>query len=69
LTIRINEQADPITVELDDQTDWLDFTIANEEAIIEQYGSPEKAFKHLCDGGLIIGGGAAPEVRVYFVEE
>jgi hypothetical protein len=58
-----------IVVELGDTDDWDDFAAANAEEIVSRYGSKEKALKHLCDGGLNLGGGAAPEVAVYFAED
>lgn len=55
-----------VAVTLDDLDDWEDFAAANAEAIVERYGSKDKAYRHLCDGGLLLGGGAAPQVSVYF---
>jgi hypothetical protein len=57
-----------IVVTLGDTDDWDEFAAANAEEIVDQYGSKDKAYRHLCDGGLILGGGAAPEVAVYFAE-
>jgi hypothetical protein len=55
-----------IHVTLDTVEDWETFALENADAIVERYGSREKAYRHLCDGGLVLGGGASPEVTVYF---
>lgn len=57
-----------IAVTLDDMDAWEEFALTNADAIVERYGSREKAFRHLCDGGLLLGGGAAPDVAVYFAQ-
>jgi hypothetical protein len=57
-----------IVVELDDMDAWEDFAAQNRDALCDQYGSTEKAFRHAIDGGLLLGGGAAPAVSVYFAD-
>lgn len=55
-----------ITVTLDDTEDWDEFAAANAEEIAERYGARHNAYRHLCNGGLMLGGGAGPAVSVYF---
>lgn len=70
MTIRSNTLTDgSIVVELDTMDDWEEFALENREALQKQYGSLTYAQRHLLDGGLMIGGGTAPEVGVYFAEE
>ena len=59
---------EPETIILPDIAAWQAFATANCDALVETYGSTEKAFRHACDGGLTIGGGAAPLFRVGFVD-
>ncbi len=40
----------------------------NREAVESQYGSVEKAYKHACDGGLELGGGAQA-LFVIFIDD
>lgn len=47
-----------------DKHDW-DYASAADE-LIEEYGSIDNALKHACDGGLNLGGGAAPVFQVSF---
>lgn len=47
-------------IELPNIAAWNDFVEANRDAIIDQYGSVETALGYALDGGLEIGGGAAP---------
>lgn len=69
MTIRTEYNADgSMSVALDTTDDWAEFAALNLEALMEQYGSAEKALRHLLDGGLVLGGGAAPMVNVYFDE-
>jgi hypothetical protein len=69
MTIRSNTLTDgSIVMELDNVDDWQEFYTDNIDAIDDRYGSIDKAYRHLCDGGLLLGGGAAPEVAVYFAE-
>lgn len=52
--------------ELADMDAWEDFVENNREPLIEQYGTIEAALKVCLDGGMRLGGGAAPIVDVYF---
>ncbi len=51
---------------LADVSAWDVFVEWNRDALIEQYGSVENALKVCRDGGLVLGGGAAPAVHIYF---
>ena len=53
---------------LADMDAWEAFARANSDALIEQYGSVDRALTHAMDGGLEIGGGAQPLFVVYFEE-
>jgi hypothetical protein len=55
-------------VELADMDAWEGFVKANESAIVSEYGSIAKAYLHATQGGLVIGGGAAPLFRVFFAD-
>ena len=59
---------EPEEILLADMDAWWDFADANREALVSQYGSIWKALKHARDGGLEMGGGAAPLVVVYFAD-
>lgn len=54
------------TIILADLDAWATFAVANREALVETYGSVDAALKHACDGGLTLGGGAAPLFHVTF---
>lgn len=54
------------TVTLPDDEAWDAFVAANRAAIVEAYGSVEAAYRHACDGGMTLGGGAAPAICVVF---
>lgn len=58
-----------INVTLADIPAWDRFVADNREALEEAYGSLGAALKHICDGGLTLGGGAAPLVYVRFAED
>ena len=69
MAIRTNTLTDgSVVVELDNMDDWQEFADANFDAICDQYGTRGKAFRHLIDGGLLLGGGAAPETAIYFID-
>ena len=55
-------------IELADMTAWREFAAANEDGLIDAYGSVAKAFQHAIQGGLTMGGGAAPLFHIYFAE-
>lgn len=56
------------TITLRDLDDWKDFFAANEDAILLDYETEDRAFRHACDGGLILGGGAHPLFYVHFAD-
>jgi hypothetical protein len=53
-------------IELHDMDAWDALVEANRDAIIDRYGSVEKALQHARDGGLELGGGAAPLFIITF---
>lgn len=55
-----------ITIALSDMDAWDEFAAANEEALQDEYGSVAAALRHARDGGLTLGGGAAPLTFVHF---
>lgn len=70
MAIRHNPLTDgSIVVELDNHSDWLTFTADNHDDLVELYGSIEGATRAIARGGLMMGGGAAPTVCVYFKGE
>lgn len=60
--------SDEIVVPIPDMDAWDKFVSGNLDALQEQYGSVGRALQHARDGGLTLGGGAAPIVRVHFTE-
>jgi hypothetical protein len=56
------------TIILPDMDAWEAFAADNRGALEDAYGSTEKAFRHAVDGGLTLGGGAAPLFEIYFAE-
>ena len=68
IKIETNPSGDAIDVLLDDLNDWDEWAADNHEALIEDYGTIDNALKHACDGGLRMGGGAAPIIDVFFVD-
>jgi len=57
-----------IRVALDTVDDWLQFVDDNHDEIAATYRTASAAFRHAIQGGLVLGGGAAPRVTVHFVE-
>ena len=53
---------------LADMDAWDEFTAANREALIDAYGNEENAYQHAVQGGLTLGGGAAPLFNISFAE-
>lgn len=53
---------------LADMDEWQLFADANRDALEDAYGSTEQAFRHAINGGLTLGGGAAPEFFISFAE-
>jgi hypothetical protein len=56
----------PHVIQLADYAAWDDFAENNAEALIAEYGSVDTALQHALEGGLTLGGGAAPEFLVCF---
>ena len=59
---------DPTEVMLADLAAWEVFAEANREALIAEHGSVDEALRLVREGGLEMGGGAAPLVVVYFAD-
>lgn len=55
-------------VALRDMDDWHSFVAANEDALLDMYSSIDDALKAACEGGIVIGGGAASAFLVSFVD-
>jgi hypothetical protein len=53
---------------LDDMAAWEKFADDNEEALVQQYGSVKRAYQHVLQGGLRMGGGACPISHICFKE-
>ncbi len=53
---------------LADMDEWEAFAADNRDALEDAYGSTANAFQHAIQGGLTIGGGAAPLFVVSFAE-
>ena len=63
--MRITHNPDgSVEIDLYNAEDWEAFAIANEEELVALYGSLRQAQRALYDGGLTLGGGAAPLVIV-----
>lgn len=63
-----NTSNDAFDIVLDDMDDWATWAADNADALVEDYGSIESALKHARDGGLVMGGGAAPIFHISFAE-
>lgn len=61
-----NTSRDACDVILADMAEWDQFAADNREGIEEGYGTIENAYRHACDGGLMLGGGAAPLFHISF---
>ena len=53
---------------LADLAAWETFAEANREALVAEHGSVDEALRLVREGGLEMGGGAAPLVVVYFAD-
>jgi hypothetical protein len=51
---------------LADMDEWESFVAANRDALVHEYGSTANAYRHAIQGGLTIGGGAAPLFLISF---
>lgn len=55
-------------VPIRDMDGWAEFFAANREALLGIYPDEAAALKAACDGGIMLGGGAAPAFFVHFVD-
>lgn len=53
---------------LADMDAWEAFAEANADALVDAYGSVATAYQHAIQGGLTLGGGAAPLFEISFAE-
>jgi hypothetical protein len=51
---------------LPDMDAWEAFASENADWLEDEFGSLDVALDHMLNGGLSIGGGAAPLTRIYF---
>ena len=51
------------------ETEWDRFVADNEDALLDMYPSIAHAHMVACQGGIRMGGGAAPVVDVRFVDD
>jgi hypothetical protein len=56
-------------IELRDMDAWAVFAHANRDALIEHYRTIDNALAHATQGGLVLGGGAAPLIEVFFNDD
>jgi hypothetical protein len=66
ITVENPEGGEEVSVVLKDMDEWDEFVAANREAVESEYPSVEVALKHARDGGLTLGGGAAPLFLITF---
>lgn len=67
LALRADIRRDGYTpIVLADTDDWLEFVEVNREALIDEFGSVERAYRLACNMSLWLGGGAAPLIHVRF---
>jgi hypothetical protein len=59
-----NRQMTEIEMPIHDMDEWAEFWAANAEALEMD---EDAAITKACQGGLVIGGGAAPLFHIYFV--
>lgn len=53
---------------LADMDEWEAFANDNRDALEAEYGSTANAYQHAVQGGLTLGGGAAPMFNISFAE-
>lgn len=53
---------------LADMDEWEAFAESNKDALTDEYGSTANALQHAMQGGLVLGGGAAPMFVISFAE-
>jgi hypothetical protein len=63
---QVTEDDGTVSMVLADMDEWDSFVANNQDAILERYDSVNDALRHACDGGLALGGGAAPSFVVVF---
>jgi hypothetical protein len=70
VSYQLYSKGTPVTeIILADMGEWLDFVRENIDAIRDAYGSVSNAYQHAVQGGLMLGGGAAPLFVIRFAEE
>ena len=57
-----------LTITLPNMAAWEAFATVNREALRMEYGSTANAYQHAVQGGLTLGGGAAPLFKIVFAE-
>gem|GEM_PF-6576013 len=55
-------------IELADMDAWEAFATDNRDALEDAYGSAANAYQHAAQGGLTLGGGAAPLFEIFFAD-
>ena len=55
-------------IELADMDAWEAFSADNRDALEAEYGSTARAYQAAVQGGLTLGGGAAPMYTISFAE-
>jgi hypothetical protein len=58
----------PQQVILADMDEWEAFATDNADALVDAYGSTARAYQAAVQGGLTLGGGAAPLFEISFAE-
>lgn len=53
---------------LQDMDEWREFVADNKDALVDDYGSADAAYRHAINGGLTLGGGAAPLFHISFAD-
>ena len=56
-------------ITLADMDAWDAFAADNRDALVNEYGSTANAYQHAVQGGLTLGGGAAPLVNIVFDDD
>jgi hypothetical protein len=56
------------TITLADMDAWDAFVADNRDVLTDAYGSAADAYQHAVQGGLTLGGGAAPMFHIVFAE-
>lgn len=61
-------QTEATAIILADMDEWEVFASDNRDALEAEYGSTANAYQHAVQGGLTLGGGAAPAFEISFAE-